>query len=162
MGGATGLRLPSSLARGLENSARQQFKPLAGEVGVERQGGAEVEAAHQLEADVIDEGGAAAQRPQMSSGSRVVEVGVDPDELQDGSDVLEQGSHGAGTEAPVCKRLGLNQDVVVGDRLAVAKRLGHGRRNALVLGGIAVEEGKQPRCVEEDQSRRGFEIVSAR
>lgn len=129
----------------------QQLEARASEVVVERESRAEIEAAHQLEADVVDQGGAPSQRPEMSANRRVVEVCVDPGNLKGRHHVLEQCPHCAPPKAPVRQRLGLDQNVVVGDRVAVTEHLGHALADAPMLLGIPVEEGKKGRCIEEGQ-----------
>jgi uncharacterized protein CbrC (UPF0167 family) len=85
------------------------------EVAVEGERGVDPLAAHQLEADVVDEGDRRSTGGQECRGCRQVESFVDPGELYCREEVADESPGGVVPEATVYERDRLDDDVVVRD-----------------------------------------------
>jgi hypothetical protein len=86
---------------------------------------------------------------QMRRGRRLVQPGIDPDDLQDRDDVLEQAASHPCPEPPVGQSLGLDEHVVVGERAPLLEHADAARHDLLVPGCVPVEVGQQRRRVDE-------------
>lgn len=134
---------------------RQELEAFPTEVSVERDHDGDVPASHQLEADLVDEGGAPTECAQVSRRSDGMQFLVDPDDLQHRNHVLEQTPGDAGAETPTSERLRLDQNVVVRDAAPVPEDSGEARDDLLVPGCVAVEEREKRRGVDEGHPREG-------
>jgi hypothetical protein len=120
-----------------------------GEVVIERERVVDLALAHDDEAHVVDERGAAAQIGKVRLDGGGVEVGIDPGDVEERHDVLQEASRGIGAMATVDEGLRFDDHIVVRHARALGEDRCHRLDSVGVACRVAIEKREQRRRIDE-------------
>lgn len=139
------------LAPSGRSACRDDLEALGAEVGVEREGAPDAVPAHDEEARPVDQGDVPSPRSQEGLARLDMKGFVDPRDLHEREQVVDEPAQGAEAETTLDKGSRLDHDVFVGQELDVGgsepRERCQGRRVVTV---VEVENGVERRRVNED------------